>query len=69
MGADLRDSFDPENASNFPENGGRSHRHRVKAERVKFREEVLRKRFCVLRYLLHVYLQRVHEHGPTHAKH
>lgn len=44
MGAHLRDTFDPENASNFPQNGGRSHCHGAKAERVKFREEVPRKR-------------------------
>lgn len=63
-GADLRDTFDPENASNFPQEGSRSHRHRVQAQRVKFREEVLRQRSCVL-HLLHVYFQeRGHTHGP-----
>lgn len=51
VGADLRDTFDPENASNFPHSSGRGQCHRVNAERLKFREEVLRKRFCVLRYL------------------
>lgn len=50
-GADLRDAFEPENASDFPQNGGGSQRHRVQAQRVKFREEVLRQRSCVLRYL------------------
>lgn len=55
VGADLGDTLDPENASNFPQKGGRRHSHGVEAERVKFREEVLRQRFCVLRYLAVTY--------------
>lgn len=52
MGPDVWDTFDAENTSNFPHSDSRRSSHRVKAQRVKFEEEVLRVRPCVLDCLL-----------------
>lgn len=72
VGADLRDPFDPENASNVPQESGRSRGHGVRRGAGKVQrggpEDARLRTALPARHLLHVHLQTVRERGRTQGK-